>query len=168
MQLSIVDEYPTGAAFGCDYFTRAARGDIEMQGPDGPEYRPEKVVITDRYLDDEGQICVGERTIRHLAHKFEMVDGWRVARIVADNQALRAELVQLSTDLAAARSEIAFMRDMEQRPVPVKFIALDQSEHSSSRGAAEASADLLGLQRTDVLAAIPSPVSSPATKENNL
>lgn len=167
MQLSIVDEYPTGAAFGCDYFTRASRGDVTETGPDGPKIRPEKVVITDRYLDDEGQICVGERTIRHLAHRFAMVDGWRVEIIASDNEELREELVELSMQLAQSRVQMQNMRDLETTAPREVYVALDGSKHASRRGSIEASASALGLQPTAIMQAISVPVDldDPATQE---
>lgn len=165
MQLSIVDDYPTEAAFGCDYFTRAAKGVVIEQGPDGPVTRPEKIVITDRFLDYEGHICVGERTIRHLAHAFKMVDGWRVDRLVGDNHDLRRELVELSEKVAMLNGQVQFFRDLESAgPKPV-YVALDGTEHVSKRAAIEADAKVLGVESRVVLDAIPSPITEPAQEE---
>lgn len=155
MHLELVDEYPTGAAFGADFFTRAARGDVRMEGPDGEIHRPEKVVITDRDLDYEGIICVGERTIRHLAHKFEMVDGWRVERILDDNHSLRAELTTLSSELAAVKSQLEFARQLEARPAEKFYLSLDGTTHVSARACMEATAKLLDVPTKIITAAVP-------------
>jgi hypothetical protein len=164
-ELSIVDDYPSGAAFGSDYFSRAARGMIVEMGPDGPIERPEKVVITDRELDYEGRICVGERTIRHLAHAFNMVDGWRVERVLDDNHSLRDELVDLSEKLAQASAQIQFFRDLEQKPVKAAYVSLDGREHVSKRAAMEADAKTLGVESRIVLDAVSVPISEPAPQE---
>lgn len=167
MQLMIVEEYPTGAAGGCDFFTRAARGEIVETGPDGPIERRERVIITDRYIDMDdaivGQICVGERTMRHLAHALDMVDGWRVARIVDDNHALRGELVDLSRELAASRAALRFMEEMEHKPPEERFIALDNSEHASRRAAMEATAAALNIDRRIIADAVSMPLTEPGT-----
>lgn len=158
MELSIVEDYPTGAAFGCDYFSLAAQGDIVEEGPDGPVVRREKIVITDRYNDYEGQVCVGERTIRHLAHAFGMIDGWRVARITDDNAALRAELVVLSQQVAKLHQQVVFLEEMEKKPPDKHWLALDGTEHASHRGAQEATAAMVGLELAAVTGARPMPV----------
>lgn len=155
MHLEIVDEYPSTAAFGSDFFTRAARGIVRMEGPDGEIHRPEKIIITDRDLDYEGTICIGERTIRHLAHKFEMVDGWRVGRIIDDNDKLRGELVDLSTELATTRAQLAFARQMEAQPAEQVFLSLDGTRHTSKRACMEATAKLLGVPTKIIADATP-------------
>lgn len=155
MHLEIVDEYPSTAAFGSDFFTRAARGEIRMEGPDGPVHRMEKVIVTDRDLDYEGSVCVGERTIRHLAHKFGLVDGWRVDRIVDDNHALRKELTDLSSELAATKSQLAFARQLEATPAEQFFLSLDGTKHTSARACMEATAKLLDVPTKIVADATP-------------
>lgn len=165
MHLSIVDEYPTGAAFGADYFSDSAVGDIIEQGPDGPVIRREKVVITDRYNEYEGQVCVGERTIRHLAHAFGMIDGWRVARVVDDNEELRAELVTLSKTLADARSEAQALRDLEIAKPQNVYVAIDGTEHESRRAALEAGAAQLRVQPSIITDAVPVPIEDAPSKE---
>lgn len=165
MHLTIVDDYPSTAAFGSDYFTRAARGDIRMEGPDGEIHRPEKVVITDRDLDYEGAICVGERTIRHLAHAFGMIDDWRVDRIKDDNEALRKELVLLSTEVAGLRSQLLMAQQMEARPVEKVYLALDGREHASARACMEADAKMLAVPTKIIAAAVPSPLLDPQGAE---
>lgn len=138
-ELMIVDEYPSEAAGQCDFFSMSAPGDIIVETPDGTVLRREKVVITPHYLDYEGVICVGEKTIRHLAHKFRMVDDWRVDLIARDNDALRAELEELSTDLANARAQVEFLRALETTGAPTKYVASNGSVHASERAAQEAS-----------------------------
>jgi hypothetical protein len=138
-ELTIVDEYPSEAAGQCDFFSMAAPGDILVDTPDGQVLRREKVIITPHYLDYEGRICVGERTIRHLAHKFRMVDDWRVNLIARDNDALRAELVELSTELANTRAQVEFLRALETAGPSTRYIATDGSVHASERAAQEAS-----------------------------
>lgn len=166
MQLSIVDEYPTESAFGCDYFTRAARGEVRMDGPDGLEIRPEKIIVTDRYLDYEGQICVGERTVRHLAHALEMVDGWRVDKIIADSAAVRAELLELSMQLAQTRDQLRFAQDLERATPVTTFVSIDGTEHASRRAAMEAGARSMGLELKAITEAVPVPLSDPATEDS--
>lgn len=169
MQLSIVEEYPSGAVSGADFFTRASRGDIIEQGPDGPVVRPEKVVITDRFVDMDdpvlGQICVGERTIRHLAHAFGMIDGWRVARVVDDNAELRAELVALSKTVGDARAEAQALRDLEIAKPPKTYVAIDGTEHESRRAALEAGAAQLGVVPKIITDAVPVPIEDATAKE---
>lgn len=59
----LADDYPGDAAFGGDYFSRAALGEIVT----GTGRRREKVIVTDAFEDYEGRICVSERTVRHMA-----------------------------------------------------------------------------------------------------
>ncbi len=136
-ELMIVDEYPSEAAGQCDFFSMTSPGDIIVETPDGTVLRREKVVITPHYLDYEGQVCVGEKTIRHLAHKFHMVDDWRVELIARDNDALRAELVELSQELAKTRAQVEFFRQMETAGPATVYLASDGSHHASERAAQE-------------------------------
>lgn len=161
MHLQVVNEYPSDAAFGVDYFSGAARGKLMEEGPDGMLERDEKVIVTDRYLDYEGQVCVGERTVRHLAHEFGMVDGWKVDRVIADNGSLRSELVELSEEVARVRAQLAFAQELERAPAVTKFVGLDGHEHASQRAAAEASAKLLGYEPGILTEAIPTPLKEP-------
>lgn len=153
------EEYPTGSVGGCDFFTRTARGEIIEDGPDGPLTRPEKVLITDRYVDMDdaivGQICVSERTMRHFAHDFGMVDGWKVERLIDDNHSLRSELVDLSTTVAALRGQIAVMEQMAERETREVYVALDGTRHESMRGSRERSAEVAGLDSILVTRATP-------------
>lgn len=55
-------QYPGDAAFGGDYFTRSAHGEIVT----ARGRRPEKVIVSDAFEDFEGRICVSERTVRHM------------------------------------------------------------------------------------------------------
>lgn len=146
MDITIDSEYPHDAAYGCDYFSRNHRGLIVVDTPDGPQERPEKVLITSREEDGEGRICFGERTIRHLAHQLGLVDDWRVAAIVRDSEALRDEIVTVSMELAETRGEVFRLSQLEQSAAPVTFIAVDGTEHASRRAAQEQSAKSLGLE----------------------
>lgn len=151
MEIFIADEYPHDAAYGCDYFSRNHLGDIIVETPDGALTRREKVLITDVETDYEGRICFGERTVRHLAHQLGLVDDWRVQSIVTDNQSLRNELITLSMELAETRGEVWRMSQLERPDAPVKFIALDGTEHASKRAAQEHSAKELGLEPSMLL-----------------
>lgn len=156
-------EYPTGAVGGADFFTRAARGMIVEQGPDGPVERAEKVIITERYVDMDdpivGQICVGERSIRHLAHEFGMVDGWRVERVIDDNHSLRDELVKLSQRVAEQDAQLRFAEEQRaKREVHKVWLALDGTEHVSRRGCVEASAAAIGSDTTAIRQAVRQPL----------
>jgi hypothetical protein len=143
VELSIAAEYPADSVNRCCFLTGMSRGTIWELHPDGPVERPEVVVITDREVLYEGRVVVGERAIRHLAHGFGLVDGWRFERIAEDNQSLRAELIELSKQLGQARAEIDRLEEME-RPDKVRvFCAVDGTEHASGRGAREHSAALL-------------------------
>lgn len=168
MDLYLDDHYPADAAFGADFFTNAAQGEVVMEGPDGPIVRQEKVLISDRQLDDVlayGRVCIGERTVRHLAHKLEMVDGWRVQRIAADNEDLRAELVDLSRQLARERQTVQFMRDLEAHPPAEVYLALDGTTHTSKRACQEATAKLLGVTTRLIQEAVPVPLSAVSDPE---
>lgn len=157
----IDDEYPFEAVGGCDFFTRAARGEIAEDGPDGPVVRMEKVLITDRYVDMEdtivGQICIGERTARHFAHQFGLVDGWKVQRIIDDNRALRTELVDLSKKVAEQARHIAILEELERAPAEKLWLALDGTEHASRRGCQEATAKMIGSDLKILEQAVPPP-----------
>lgn len=161
METYFDDQYPSFAAFGCDFFTRADQGDIIEDTADGPRVRRERILITDRDLDFEGRVCVGERTVRHLAHQLGMVDDWRVERIAADNHQLRRELVDLSEELAREREHGRFLRELEAQPPEKVFLALDGTEHAARRGAAEATAAQLGIDVKIVLEARAVPVEPP-------
>lgn len=137
MDLFIDDHYPGDAAHGCDYLTRSMQGDIQVETPDGIKLRKERVIITDREEDFEGRICIGERTVRHLAHKFGMVDDWRVDMISRDNTALRAELVGLSSQMAALRDENRRLAELERAEIEDVYVAVDGSRHVSERAALE-------------------------------
>lgn len=146
MDPHIVDSYTGATAYGSCFLTRATRRDIVEETANGPLVRPEKIVATGIDLDFLGQVCISEFAIRDLAHRFGMVDQWRVQTIIDDSTGLRAQLVALSADLAAARNEIDRYSQLE-RPEHIKvYMALDGTEHASSRAAQEQTADLLGCE----------------------
>lgn len=165
MELTWDDRYPTGAEGGADFFTRAAQGDLRIDGADGPTFRKERVLLTSTYLDYGGQVCVGERTVRHLAHTLKMVDGWRVERIADDNVALRKELVELSARVADQARQIEFHRQLEAQPASVVFVALDGTRHASERGAMEATAAMLDVTTAMIQNAKPQPLDPPLEAE---
>lgn len=146
MQLSLDDRYPAEAAYGADFFTRAAQGDVIEDTPDGPRSRRERVVITDNWEDHLGRVCIGERTARHLARQFGMVDGWKVDAVIADAQEVRTELMVLSERIARLENENRLLRELEVAyPEPV-FLALDGTKHASERGCMEATARTIGVE----------------------
>lgn len=157
MESHLTSDYPGTAAYGADFFSRNAKGKIYEDGPDGKIERDERVIVTDIDLEFEGIVCVGERTIRHFAHVFGMVDGWRVDRLKEDNQSLRDELVTISNEAARLRDTIHTLRSLEPTDPEKVYLALDMSEHVSARAAAEQTARLLGCEPSVVLKAVPVP-----------
>lgn len=165
MDLFIVDDYPGDAAHGCDYLSRAAKSQIVVDTPAGPALRDERIVVTSREEDFEGRICIGEKTVRYLAHKFGLVDEWRVEIIAADNRALRAEIVYLSAGLAAEREKVTRMAEVEREQAPLTFVAVDGTHHASARGAVEATAVTLGLEPSMIQDAVRVGSPIPQSKE---
>lgn len=154
MDVYFDDHYPADAAYGCDWLTRNAQGDILVDTPDGQVKRREKVLITSREDDYEGRICIGERTVRHLAHQLGLVDDWRVERIAADNRELRTEVIGLSVALGAARNEANRLAQLERPDATKVYVALDGTEHLSERAAVEHCAKLLDLEPAIILDAV--------------
>lgn len=146
MDIYLDDHYPADAAHGCDYLTRNAQGDIQVETPDGIVLRREKVLITNREEDFEGRICIGERTVRHLAHQLGLVDEWRVDMVKADNEALRGRLVAMSAAAQAARDENTRLAQLEPPDADVVYVALDGTRHADERAALERSAQTLNLE----------------------
>lgn len=157
--MHVVDEYPGEAAAHCDYITRAPRGEITEEWPDGKRIRPEKVIVTDVVIEMEGRLCFGERTARHLAHEFGMVDGWRVRQYLADHQAVCDERDLLSRELADARRQVDNLLEMEREPVTAVYVDLDGGEHASKGAAVHASrrARKTAPKENDVLVAVEAP-----------
>ena len=167
MDCSITDDYPADAANGCDFLSGAAKGEVVEDTPDGQIVRPEKIVVTSREVDWEGRICIGERTARHFAHLFGMVDAWKVDALIAESRAVRDELATTSAELGDARHTIRVLRESEIPSAEKVYLALDGTEHGNQRGAAEATARLLGVETRVVLdactPAIPQPALETAT-----
>lgn len=163
MDLYVVDDYPGDAAYGCDYLSRAAKSQIVVETPDGERLRDERIIVTSREEDFEGRICIGEKTVRYLAHEFGMVDEWRVEIIKTDNLDLRAELVELSTALAAERDKVARMAELERPDAAPVYVAIDGSRHASERASIEATARKLGYEPSMILDAVR--IGSPLPKE---
>lgn len=155
MDVFVHDEFPADAAYGADFLSRASKGTITETGPDGKVVRDEKVLVTSVDVDFEGRVCFGEKTVRHLAHQFGLVDGWRVEALKAEFAQVRDECEQLSRDLAKAREDLEFLHSLEREPAPTRLVALDGSTHTSLRGACEATAKLLGVEPSVVLNAVP-------------
>jgi hypothetical protein len=154
----VADNYPGGTARGADYFTGAALGEINTIDPETGEdrVRRERVVITPAHIDFEGQVCIGERTVRHLAHLFGMVDGWRVERMRREHDSLLAAAQQLAAELEQSRTEAATLAAMVDRGRDEVFVAIDGTRWPKLRNAVEASraSMRLGPTGTDGLRSI--------------
>lgn len=144
--IALGDEYPADAVGRACFLTGMARGEVWVETADGKVARPEKVLITDRDVLYEGRVCVGERAVRHLAHRLGLVDDWRFERVAADNQALRDELVALSREIAEVRGERDRLADLERPEEVLVYLAIDGTRHASKRGAIEHTAKLLDLE----------------------
>lgn len=139
--IQVQAEYPVGTARGGDYISGSPRGEII----EGDTVRPEKVVTTDVDILGEGYLCFGERTARHLAHLFGMVDGWRVQNLMAATQAVVDERDLLSRELAEARTQIDNLLETHRDAPAEVFIAADGERHASADAAANAGRKALGL-----------------------
>lgn len=137
----VVDEYPGHAAGGADYLSGNPRGEILDNG----KLRPEKVVVTGQDIVGEGLLCFGERTARHMAHLFGMVDGWRVQALMAATQVVVDERDLLSRDLESARQQIANLLETHRDAPEEVFVALDGSRHASAAAAENATRVAQGL-----------------------
>ena len=146
----VVADYPMSAAFGGDYLTRCAKGQItEIDPATGREFlRDERIITTGRYSEFEGDICLGEKTVRHLAHLLGMVDGWRVERLREVHEATVIELTRMSDLNARLIGENAALREKIDRPDTERvYIAADGTTHASRRVAEEASRAAVRLPR---------------------
>lgn len=101
----VTDSYPGDAAGGCDYITKAAPGLI-YDDPNSPS-RQERVVVTPTEIDFEGRLCIGERTVRHMAHLLGMFEGEAVEMISAENASLRDECARGQVLLADAAAQLS-------------------------------------------------------------
>lgn len=141
----IAENYPAHAAKGADYFSSAPLGDIIEQRGEEQIVRRERVVITDVEIDWEGRVCVGERTVRHWAQEFGMVDGWRVQNMLAVAQADADERDLLSRELAAARDMVDTLMEVQRQPTRVVFVDSAGVRHESAEAAENASRKAAGL-----------------------
>jgi hypothetical protein len=156
----VADEYPPGAARGSDYFTGAPLGSVIERRRDGDHVHPEQVVITDIDLDYEGTICIGERTVRHWAHLFGLVDAWAVDDLREAYIAVAAERDQLSAQLVEAGKTIELLRSLEPGETKLVYVAADGTEHRSAKAAASATRRSLPLP-DPVVASAAQPVDDP-------
>lgn len=100
--------YPGDAVGGHDYLTGAAQGEVVVDADTLP--RPELVIITDRYIDYEGRVCIGEKSVRHMAHLLGMFEKEQVEAVAAENAALHGEIEALRDQLGRQLVEIERLR----------------------------------------------------------
>lgn len=166
----VVDHYPGDAAAGACYLSRATRGKIveTREGEDAVE-RDERVIITPAYIDYEGRVCLGERTVRHMAHLLGMYDEWRAQELADAYGATLADRDELSERLAAALSEIDALRAQASLTIAKVYVSADGKEHASKSAAVEQSERVLtgrparGLRRFRPIGGEEAP--APASKE---
>lgn len=146
MSFLVLDQYPSDAAKRADYISGSPPGDVIENGrATGPVIRPEKVVDTGIQIDFEGRLCFGERTVRHLAYLFGMIDGWRMEALIASHTALNDERDLLSRELVEARKQVENLLDVQREPVTEVFVALDGTHHASAGAAEDANRKTAGL-----------------------
>lgn len=164
--VQIADNYPAHSAKGADYFSGAPRGEIVEQRGDEQVVRPERVIVTDIDVDFEGRLCIGERTVRHWAQEFGMVDGWRVQNMLAAAQADADERDLLSRELAEARDQIETLLEVQRAPARVVFVAADGSRHESEEAAVNAGRRAEGKAAASLTGVRPiKPDEAPAPKK---
>lgn len=107
MNVQVAEVYPFDAEGGGCYFAHAAQRTIRDPESATQEQRLERVVVTDRFNDYEGRICIGEATVRHWAHLLGMYDraqvvDWldRLGRIANERDELTGALAQASVRIA--------------------------------------------------------------------
>jgi hypothetical protein len=137
MNLTVANQYPVGAIHSACFFTRSSPGEIQTIDPDtgNIDMRPERVLITGVTVDFEGQVCVGEKTIRHFAAQFGMVDDWRVKRLIVEYRDALERLDSLSTENATLREQNITLQDMLSGTAREIFVAADGSRHADVRAA---------------------------------
>jgi hypothetical protein len=133
----IASGYPADAANGADFLSLAAQRDID--DGDG-KLRPERVVVFDRYLDNEdvlllGRVCVSETTIRMVAADLEMVDRVTVDRLTRNAQRVQSENDQLAAENLALKAALDGLQDTQM--VRTVYVAPDGSPHATARLAQE-------------------------------
>lgn len=141
----VLPGYPGDAARGADYFSGAPHGTIIETHGDEQTERAEQVLDTGLHIEFEGRVCVGERTVRHWATLFGMVDGWRVQNLMRQAQADVDERDLLSRELAEARQQIANLLEVQQAPAVEVFVASNGSRHASPEAAESESRKVAGL-----------------------
>ena len=149
MEYLIRDSYPGDAAHGGCYLSRAAQGEVVVNG----QPRRERVIVTPIHIDFEGQLCIGERAARHMAHLLGMVDDWRVAGVVAELGDTRDERDRLSAEVQRLRDEVELLRQLDSPEEREVFVALDGTRHASAGAAQSASERAVG-KMPDVLARV--------------
>jgi hypothetical protein len=143
----ILDSFPPYAARGSDYFTGSDVGDIDETFDGTVRRRRERIMVTPAEIDYEGVVCLGERTVRYMAREFGMVDGWRAAQLIADNDRLTADRDRLSAELGQALEQIAYLRAQQSSELGRVYVAVDGTVHGDLAAAMEVSERLLTGQR---------------------
>jgi hypothetical protein len=150
MDVYLDDKYPADAAYGADFLSRAAQGEVRIDTPNGPILRQERIIISSAEVDYEGRVCFGERTIRHLAHQLDLVDRWRVELIEAQRDQYLSDLVECSHELAETLEQNRRLRELEDRPAERVYLSLGGVVHANARAAMEASRLELQILRPHV------------------
>lgn len=122
---TLAENYPGDAARGGDYLSGAARGEIVTSSG----RRPERVIVTPHHEEFVGRICVGERTVRHMAHLLGLFDEDQVARIMHRANRLERERDELSNQLGDALAEIDALRSA--RGIKTVYVDEDGNRHAS-------------------------------------
>lgn len=157
----VVDQYPPGAAGGADFLTGAPLGTVREHHRDGSDrLHPEKVIVTDQDVEFMGTVCIGERSVRHLAHIFEMVDRWQVDDLVDAYVDVAKERDELSVELAEAYKTIDLLRALEQTTPKKVYVDADGVEHRSAKAAVSATRRSFALPDA-VIARSAEPVADP-------
>lgn len=138
--MQVVDSYPGDAAKGADYLTGAAQRDLvvdpNLSVADGG-IRKERIVLTDLYLDHEGRVCISETSVQHMANLLGMFEGERVLRIIADNEALRAEVGGQQALVVGLQNRIAGL----ETNAATQYVGLDGKGYATLDGARAATAE---------------------------
>lgn len=129
----VTRDYPGDAARGGCYLSGASKGEIVT----ATGRRAERVIVTPHHEEFVGRICIGERTVRHMAHLLGLFDEDQVAKIVARADRLEKERDALDNQLADALDEI----DRLRREKALREVFVDErGERHTSVDALETSA----------------------------
>lgn len=101
--MQIHNVYPGDAARGCDYISGAALDKIV--DADTGQMRDERVIITDLYVDHEGRVCIGEKSVKHMATLCGMFEGDRVRAIASENDRLRVTVEAQAVEVQALKEQ---------------------------------------------------------------